>query len=373
MGNNFHMQPHVRHPADPNWATDFQQLRVSDHPLPVEQFRAHAPLVKSAQGGWQNEFMRQQQNGSIAMSKGKQVAFEQQQNVPAYAPQNYYPTASMPMSYHPQSLDMQQMPTDAQMQLNEQVNEADWSQAFEEAFQDAFKEAEQVEQVEVTNKPQIPLEDVLNVADRSADDQPLEQVRIGSDAIQYTEKKDQTAEHEAQDANALARVAGELLHNVQHDNSQKFQNSQFLNLMRKIRDRQVEVRNNDFEATNADSGEAVASLQNVSGGGEHEIRTAPDPVQDQDAFAFPNLNAVYAPREADFVDASFDSDQWPSEPRTQISDLHPGGKLYPSLYTPTAGAQMSGAVPARPISAADFDSSYDENRDFATRFQRTAA
>ena len=69
----------------------------------------------------------------------------------------------------------------------------------------------------------------------------VEQERIGSDRILYKDQ-DQRAEQAPHDeSDDLARTAGQLLDNVKHDQSQKFQESNFLALMRQLRDREVRV------------------------------------------------------------------------------------------------------------------------------------
>lgn len=56
----------------------------------------------------------------------------------------------------------------------------------------------------------------------------------------------QRPEQKGQDDDDLSRVAGQLLDSVSHDNSQKFQESQFLQLMRKLRDKEVKVDGENF-------------------------------------------------------------------------------------------------------------------------------
>jgi hypothetical protein len=72
-------------------------------------------------------------------------------------------------------------------------------------------------------------------------------MRIGSDMIPQTDRTaPRTLEQASRDHDELARTAGQLVHSVSGEKSSKFENSQFLSLMRKIRDRQVEVRGDDF-------------------------------------------------------------------------------------------------------------------------------
>lgn len=49
------------------------------------------------------------------------------------------------------------------------------------------------------------------------------------------------SQHGVHDADGLARTAGELLDKVKHESNPKFQNSNFLSLMRQLRDREVHV------------------------------------------------------------------------------------------------------------------------------------
>lgn len=65
--------------------------------------------------------------------------------------------------------------------------------------------------------------------------------RIGSDKILDEVPKDERDQRARNEADELARTAGELLDNVKHDQSQKFRESNFLSLMRQLRDREVQV------------------------------------------------------------------------------------------------------------------------------------
>ena len=69
---------------------------------------------------------------------------------------------------------------------------------------------------------------------------------IGSDLIleeaeNRAKGKGKQPEGSADEADELARTAGTLLENLQHDHSQKFKQSSFLSLMRQLRDHQVRV------------------------------------------------------------------------------------------------------------------------------------
>lgn len=79
---------------------------------------------------------------------------------------------------------------------------------------------------------------------REQEDLPM---RIGSDSISYNDHKTtRTAEQNRRNADELARTAGRLLNSMAGETSPKFEQSQFLSLMRKIRDGQVVVRGDEF-------------------------------------------------------------------------------------------------------------------------------
>ena len=114
--------------------------------------------------------------------------------------------------------------------------------AFDEAF--ARMESEHLDRLEGLKKE---LEDQI----KPTVDQQSETIRIGSDLIE--ERKPPENEHqEKADADELARTAGDLLNALKHDQSDKFQQSQFLSFMRRIRDREVEIKGEDFVEVSSD-------------------------------------------------------------------------------------------------------------------------
>lgn len=103
--------------------------------------------------------------------------------------------------------------------------------AFEAAFDQARAEIEMQENDITQDHEQKNLEDE-------------EQLKIGSDTIPHVERSDAVNPNENSDE--LARTAGQLLDSVSHDQSQKFKDSNFLALMRRIRDREVRVEGDEF-------------------------------------------------------------------------------------------------------------------------------
>lgn len=65
---------------------------------------------------------------------------------------------------------------------------------------------------------------------------------IGSDRISKTNSQEKQGRSEKDENDELARSAGELLDKVAHYKDQKFRDSNFLSLMRQLRDREVQVK-----------------------------------------------------------------------------------------------------------------------------------
>ena len=107
--------------------------------------------------------------------------------------------------------------------------------AFERAFDAAHSQMQHLDDHMQEEKVQATTEQTPLTA--STDETP----RIGSDKI-LDEPVKEKQEHESEnDADELARTAGQLLDNLKHDQSQKFQESNFLSLMRQLRDREIRV------------------------------------------------------------------------------------------------------------------------------------
>lgn len=392
-------------PAPGGWAADFQRLSISQSPLPAGQFRTEAPLIRSAPlGGWQNEFMRQRSAASTPVAQGKQAMRDGPQ-MNTFQPQmmNY---GEQPFQYqlsgYPQEQQFQQQPMSTMnMDQHNEISNVD----FDAAFADALAHAQEMDQHRASQLESQAQPDQIDLQQTV---QP-ENIKIGSDALPYVERQDRTLEQDTRDADELARTAGELLNSVSHDTSEKFQNSQFLQLMRRIRDREVEVQNNDLQHTGTTSKSAVDAQRYDPTLQQHQQQDQPRTTTDTNHFAFPDMDAVYAPTNSDdvwsdtlaqtetqarhspYTSYGFDDDQFP--PQTQIEALHPGGKYYPDQsprlqragLAPAEGeVEMSGAVPPvsggsntvedgatleKRISASDFDY-VDESAGLARRFVR---
>lgn len=143
-------------------------------------------------------------------------------------------------------MNMQQMPHGQQQQHQAPTEQFDES-AFEAAFDQARANLEELQQPETTADKELPLEEISQADPGTVlpdIDDLRSDIRIGSDTITQSDKQDPLTR--AHDADALAQTAGQLLDSVRHEQNQKFQQSNFLALMRRIRDREVEVEGDEF-------------------------------------------------------------------------------------------------------------------------------
>ncbi|KAE8360326.1 hypothetical protein BDV27DRAFT_41983 [Aspergillus caelatus] len=209
-----------------NWTADFQRLQISGSSPLAHQQVGPTPASASnlAQHGWRNDFLAQQRQPSPAQQhKPFAQGFQ-----PFFTPS--YPIHESAVNAPPPS----QALTASQLPSTEAFDESAFEAAFEQAKADLASQTADHAQ-ELTNETSNP--------DATAAPQ-VEAIRIGSDTIPQAEKDDARAHYN--DSDELARTAGQLLENVSHDQSQKFRESNFLALMRRIRDREVHIEGDEF-------------------------------------------------------------------------------------------------------------------------------
>ncbi|KAL8886727.1 MAG: hypothetical protein Q9215_005606 [Flavoplaca cf. flavocitrina] len=207
-----------------DWASDFQNLHVHDAqtgPLPSLEFRSEAPLQRHSSSPWQQEFLQQNKSSSYN---------HQQLNLPTaytpYATSAQYPTYGNPY----QDPLLKQQP---ESQVNDSFDEEAFERAFNAARMEVRDQEASLQQEDIEKKSQ-PAETALEHEERI-------DYRIGSDIISDEASHRNRETSNEQDADELARTAGQLLENVKHDQSAKFQQSNFLSLMRQLRDKEVKV------------------------------------------------------------------------------------------------------------------------------------
>lgn len=196
-------------------------------PIPQSHHRQHAPLQRT--GGWHHDFSRQQNQPSIYQS--------QQQQIPAV--QNYngwshgYTGGLTPQHYVTLS------PVAQEKQPEREAEDVYDEAAFERAFNVAREEMQRLEESVHQGKEKVGVE---TYGTKDQDNQErIENSRIGSDRILDGAQTTGEEGNGADDAEELARTARQLLENVKDDQSQKFRESNFLSLMRQLRDKEVRV------------------------------------------------------------------------------------------------------------------------------------
>jgi hypothetical protein len=223
----------MQQPGPSNWASDFQRLNISSPPPHLQQ-QSFNPQTQQRQdgSGWHQDFARQQ--GQM----GERIAQTPVQPGPSYG---YSPSPMSMMGMGMQSpfsggfIGQQAENSQQQHQLAEAFDEEAFARAFDEAAQSELEELTQHQ-----NQSDLELgQDILinESAERLLASEIPNQAPIGADTIQDPASQDPSS----QDPDALSRTAAQLLDSVRHDQSEKFQNSQFLELMRQFRDKEATV------------------------------------------------------------------------------------------------------------------------------------
>jgi hypothetical protein len=218
----------------PNWAADFQNLHISgpSQAINYQPGPSAAPMSDASQQGWHGEFLRQQQQQQHRPALQENQALGQRFQ-PSFAP-NYTMNNSLAV-YAPGAETVH-------VSRVEEFDESAFEAAFEQAKADMASQFEEslvetnVTESNANNKDQkeeVPAQQIGH-----------ETIRIGSDTISQVDKDDPQAA--ANDADELARTAGHLLNSVSHETNQKFRESNFLALMRRIRDREVQLEGDEF-------------------------------------------------------------------------------------------------------------------------------
>ena len=86
-------------------------------------------------------------------------------------------------------------------------------------------------------------------------------IRIGSDRITDEAKKREEEGRGVDDAEELAKTAGQLLENMKDEQSRKFQDSNFLSLMRQLRDKEVRLEGNGL--VDADNPSSTSQSEDI--------------------------------------------------------------------------------------------------------------
>lgn len=224
----------------PDWASDFQRLHIVDthaQPIPPSQFREHEPLQRGSQGEWYNEFSRQRQKTSVfSQDVHKQIPGISRGYI---SPTNTY--GVFDQLYTPVPLETPQRQPDQVKKLS--IDDDALERAFDAISKELNHSENYAQEQETEYGQELSFVDEISgksVQSPELKGAPLTEL-IGSDKILDEVPQEGQEKQARNEADELARTAGELLDNVKHDQSQKFRESNFLSLMRQLRDREVQV------------------------------------------------------------------------------------------------------------------------------------
>lgn len=272
----FHQQPPAfAGPSQtPSWAADFQRMQVSSPPVFQQQ---HVPHASPVTANWANGFQQHiAQNGPRAQTSAHSPqAFQQMARYGTSGLHGFQNTFAQPSF-------AQHVHTKGKEPVTEKFDDAAFEAAFDQAREDMLAEADAME----AEKPAY--EAGVSTADFEVDHEAhVDKVRrqamaairghlrtlsqereaqMARDVLQpeilerledeplieeaiIEEQVEQEDQSQQEDDDALAATAKELLEKVEHNKSEKFKNSQFLNLMRKLRDREMKVEGDQMVET----------------------------------------------------------------------------------------------------------------------------
>ncbi|KAL9029066.1 MAG: hypothetical protein Q9196_002648 [Gyalolechia fulgens] len=216
--------PSFSQQTSPDWAVDFQNLHVNEtraSPLPSAHFRDTAPLQRGSPGPWQQDFLERNQTQGFHPQRSRL-----NQGIIGFP----MPTSNFGVSNNKYTSPI------AELQAGSRPRDTYNEEAFQKAFDAAHLE---LQDQQANTQHQAPVQESQPTTFSNALEDRIG-YRIGSDRI-LDDSLDRSERSDTQEADELARTAGHLLENVKHDQSAKFQGSNFLSLMRQLRDKEMKV------------------------------------------------------------------------------------------------------------------------------------
>lgn len=236
----------------PSWAGDFQRMSISSPP-PMQQQQHH---VSPSASNWAQDFRANVAQSAPRAQNSSPSPFAFQQRA-RYGMGGFQSNFAQP-AYQPA------MQSKGKEPVTEQFDEAAFERAFDMAREDMMGDetsavenlaAEQHEEATAFAKTaqmsqeshQLNQSDVLE----SQHDlhQPLDTDLNFVPEEPIVQEQQESQQSTREDDDALAATAQELLEKVEHNQTDKFRNSQFLGLMRRLRDREVKVEGDKMVET----------------------------------------------------------------------------------------------------------------------------
>jgi uncharacterized protein YjgD (DUF1641 family) len=228
--------------AVPDWAVDFQRLNISAAaPFAPESVTA-APLLAA---------------GSIVASSSRPAqtfapAFESSYS---YLGHGYGPGVGMGyMEQQEQAMGYMEMPQQSGMAFDGGL--AFDTEAFERAFDIAAAEVKQLDieamqpesEYQALMRSDEELDQIMSEVQASGEVTATHEMDIASAVAPQPAVQEEAPQNEAlnDEGDQLSRTAKQLLESVSHETSDKFAQSSFLGLMRRLRDKEVHVEGEDF-------------------------------------------------------------------------------------------------------------------------------
>ncbi|KAI9751807.1 MAG: tRNA (guanine-N(7)-)-methyltransferase (tRNA(m7G46)-methyltransferase) [Chaenotheca gracillima] len=240
--SNFQNVAASRSPEPAAWAADFQKLHLSEASRPSFQAGHRNPDYLSDWDRFGDGNHQQISQAQQPTQQHGQPAFGQSQYM-GRAPMGVY-GSSMYGGMNPQAAEAPlQTSTSANQQPVETFDDAAFELAFDSARSELLDREEQSTKLELRENGHEALNSGYNES-LSGEVLREDQARIGADAI--LQKDEAEPKDERADQDELARTAGTLLDSVRENQSQKFQDSTFMALMRRLRDKEVVVEGEDF-------------------------------------------------------------------------------------------------------------------------------
>ncbi|RMY59056.1 hypothetical protein D0863_12068 [Hortaea werneckii] len=256
-------------PAAPDWAADFQRMNLSSPPPPPVQ-QQHQPMPQGS--GWAQSF---QQHIAQAAPRAQftaspsPLAFQQRARYGAGYGGMGFQSQFAPQHQQPMFGAGMQQGKGKEAVTDEIFDDAAFERAFEQARDDMMDErqvgleglqhsteyrqdtsGELVDQIQREREVQEQLQEMRPELSKGMHDPAIQEANALEDLAQQPEQmEEEKQENKGQDDDALAATAEELLNKVEHNKTDKFKNSQFLGLMRKLRDREVKVEGDQMVET----------------------------------------------------------------------------------------------------------------------------
>lgn len=243
---------HEPYKASASWANDFQRMNLSSPPPMQQQQQQHHAGPSTA--NWAQDFRSNiAQNAPRAHnSSPSPFAFQQRAR---YGMGGYQSNFAQP-AYSPAIQSKGKEP------VTEQFDEAAFERAFDMAKEDMIMESAPDASIEVD---QVRQETEVASAETSQESHQINKNDFQDHILESNlpldtdqqilpegmirEEQEEPKENTRNDDDALAATAQELLEKVENNQSDKFRNSQFLGLMRKLRDREVKVEGDKMVET----------------------------------------------------------------------------------------------------------------------------